>query len=286
VARPDAEVVRGLAALLADPEDYVREEAAAALGWLGPEAKEALPALEKAMKTTRGIPRLAVAYAIARLDPAHANGLPVLVAALEDKNWEARAQATRDLAHFGAEARKAAAAALIAQLKGPIADLRYEAARTLGQIGPDRPIVEALAKALTDPSPRIVTEAAAALTLARPEDLKPALPALLKLVDDPEPALSAAASLAVLQGDRTHKQARAQLKEYLQVLTNALELSRRFPQNPTSRPGAMHWLSAVEMLGPDAKAALPLVKRIAKDDPDEKVREQAARTLKVVEGSR
>jgi HEAT repeat protein len=168
-------------------------------------------------------------------------------------------------------------------MKGPIADLRYEAARTLGQIGPDRPIVEALGQALTDLSPRIVTEVAWSLALASPEDLKPALPGLLKLVDDPEPALSAGASVAVLHTDRTHKQARARLKEHLQGLTTALEQSRRFPQSPTARPGAMQWLSALELLGPDAKGALPTVKRIAKDDPDEKVREAASRTVKALE---
>src|SRR5262249_4359392 len=109
IASATPEVVQALTAALADPEEGGREEAAAALGWLGPGAKTGLAALEKAGKQ-EGIVRLASAYAVARIDPSHAAGLPVLRAALKDANWQMCSTAIRDLASLGPPAKDAAPA--------------------------------------------------------------------------------------------------------------------------------------------------------------------------------
>lgn len=59
-----------LSGALNDPRDYVRSEAAAALGWLGKEALTAVPALERALKDDNANVREAASTALSRIQGA------------------------------------------------------------------------------------------------------------------------------------------------------------------------------------------------------------------------
>jgi HEAT repeat protein len=276
------EAVQALTSSLNDPQEYVREQAAGALGWLGPEAKAALPALAK-VKTARGMTRLATAYAVARIDPAHADGLSVLLASVKDDNWKTKVVAIRDLQELGAFA-KAARPALLEQLDSPILEVRVEAARALGVAGIEAKTANRLAGLLKGPSLRLARTSAFALAQANGPELKESLKTMLESLDDPDPELSTWVALAILKADGKQAKARERLKERLDVLTKGLEQSRKKPQHPGQRLAATYWLSALEQLGPDAKEARAPIERLAKDDPETDIRNQAARVLKAVDG--
>jgi HEAT repeat protein len=187
-----------LAEALGDPDFRVRWHAAAALMQLGRGARQAAPALRRAMDDAEwpvrnaagraledvadeeSVPMLAealtdpsaetryhAARALARVGPGSAGAVPVLTAALRDPDWEVRMESAWALASVGG-AGAASEPALLAALRDPDPQVRASAAWGLAGVGGTREAaVPALRQALSDED-RGAREAAAG-ALARIE---------------------------------------------------------------------------------------------------------------------
>ena len=95
-----------------DPSPRVRVAAAGALGYIGPEARLAAPALCRATKHPDRYVRQQAFGALSRILPDPHLTIPVLVAGLDDPNPSARWNAAIALVKYGPEARDAVTALL------------------------------------------------------------------------------------------------------------------------------------------------------------------------------
>jgi HEAT repeat protein len=151
------------------------QQAAEALGEMGPEARSAIPALTEVLKDPQFAPyRPYYALALLKIDRQAAKlAVPTLIEALEGKGPTARlsephASAFRKQAVSALGPRAAEAPDAIPALAHALADIdagvRQEAANALGEIGAHaRPALPALRKALTDPDEGVRSEASRAL---------------------------------------------------------------------------------------------------------------------------
>lgn len=124
-----------IAALAKDKESDVRVDAAAALGDIGPGAKEAVPALAAALlKDTNPAVRAAAAYALGDIAPGAKEVVPTLAAAalLKDTNAAVRSYAAVALGHFGPGAKEAVPALIASLTTNPGA--RFDEADALVKI--------------------------------------------------------------------------------------------------------------------------------------------------------
>jgi HEAT repeat protein len=156
-----AESVSSLAKALGNRDGYVRAFAAWSLGNLGPDAREAVPALVEALgpDDTANV----VAAALARIGPAAAQAVPALVADLRGPDAGRRWRAARTLGRIGPLA-ESAVAELMAALRDPNEAVRAHAARALGRIGPGaKPAAADLQLATGDSDPAVRAEARQAL---------------------------------------------------------------------------------------------------------------------------
>lgn len=154
-----------LVAALDSPDDFVSAFAAWSLGNMGPAAREAVPALVKAL--SREETNAVVAGALARLGPAAAEAVPALVEALRSEDADRRFRAARTLGRIGPPAG-AATAALAAVLRDPSVEVRQHAARALGRIGPGaRSAAAELQRATGDRDESVRQEARQALERVR-----------------------------------------------------------------------------------------------------------------------
>jgi HEAT repeat protein len=157
------------------PPGPLCQQAADALGEMGPEALSAVPALTEVLKD----PQLApyhpyYALALLKIDrQTYKLAVPILVEALEGKGPTARLseqaaatfrkQAASALGPSAMEAQDALMA-LARALEDVDAGVRQEAANALGEVGaPARQALPALRKALTDPDEGVRSEASRAL---------------------------------------------------------------------------------------------------------------------------
>jgi HEAT repeat protein len=168
------EVARSLAALpllaqdaprlteaLDSADDYVCAFAAWSLGNLGPGARDAVPALARAL--AREKTDAVVAGALARIGSAAAGAVPVLVDALRHGSPDRRWRAARTLGRIGPPAAPAVPA-LTAALEDRESAVRMHAARALGRVGPAaRRAAAALQRATGDTDDSVRREARQAL---------------------------------------------------------------------------------------------------------------------------
>jgi HEAT repeat protein len=129
--------LRPLSAALSDKDDRVREEAANALAW-HPRGRDdvVIPALISALKDKCRPVRQNAALALGRIGPAAKNAVPALLDALRDKRDQQRWIFAKTLGEIG-PAAKSAVPALIDVLTDPTEDAWENAAVALGEIGPD-----------------------------------------------------------------------------------------------------------------------------------------------------
>ena len=89
--------------LLRSREWWMRDVAAKNLFTLGPEAKEAVPALRQALKDTHPAVRVSVALALTQIGPEARAAVPDLEVALKDPDGDVRAAATFALRNIRVE---------------------------------------------------------------------------------------------------------------------------------------------------------------------------------------
>ena len=156
-----AEDVRPLIGWLDSGDDYVAAFAAWSLGNIGQPAREAVPALSRAL--AREKTDAVVAGALARIGPAAAEAVPTLVESLRAGGPDRRWRAARTLGRIGPPAA-AAVPALTAALGDEESAVRMHAARALGRVGRDaRSAAPALQRATGDPDESVRREARQAL---------------------------------------------------------------------------------------------------------------------------
>jgi len=159
--------VAELVKLLDDKNADVRHETAIALAKIGPNAKEAVPALTKALEECDGGPScFGAAFALGRIGDPEA--VPALVKALESKDETLTAISAWALVQIQPKDAKTAEKALpvlIRELGDSDPKFRHGAAEALKQLGPlAKPAIPALKKALKDDEASVRTMAEEALT--------------------------------------------------------------------------------------------------------------------------
>lgn len=115
---------------LDDDSSAVRQGAAAAIGWMGPTAKSAIPRLAELVRAPEAPTRSAALFALGRMEDCALDELPAMAAALEDDHPEVRRAALRAFQHLGPMVRQMAPT-----FEGMLADpdwlTQFEAKRTL-----------------------------------------------------------------------------------------------------------------------------------------------------------
>src|SRR5262245_41109967 len=111
----------------------VRGSAADALGQIGSDAKEAMPALIAALKDQDANVRRYAAHALGQIGPDTKDTVPALIAALKDQDKWVRTTAVCALGKIRPDA-KDAVLALITALKDRDVPVRQSAANALGRI--------------------------------------------------------------------------------------------------------------------------------------------------------
>jgi HEAT repeat protein len=151
-------VARLIRALDFEPDSWIPGHAAAALGKIGPNGKEAIPALRSALRNPNRRVRVRAAWALWRIDGSK----EPLLAALGDELEDVRRDAASYLGQLGPEAEPAVPG-LIKALADEDEQVRDAAAEALGLIGVRAGAVPALKRALNDEQVRVRIQAAAAL---------------------------------------------------------------------------------------------------------------------------
>ena len=146
---------------LQDENPRIRQAVAKVLGKLGPDAKQAVPALMAALKDTTKTERQSIAEALGKLKVKEA--IPALIAALKDSDPWVRGSAASALGAIGPDAR-AAVPDLIDALKDDTEIMRIPAAFALNPIeASGKDAIRALGAAFKDPVSMV--RDASALTL-------------------------------------------------------------------------------------------------------------------------
>jgi HEAT repeat protein len=155
-----AEDVNDLIQKLQSPTDDVRRDAAQELGKLGAEARDAVPALTKALQDKNLFVRRYSAQTLGKIGLDAKEAVSGLAKALDDKHKEVAEAAAEALGHLGAGAVTPLTKTF--RDKGNEAAVRRKAVEALGAIGSQaRTAVPALTDALKDKD--VQTEAATAL---------------------------------------------------------------------------------------------------------------------------
>jgi hypothetical protein len=110
-----------------DPSPRARADAASVLGFIGPEARLAAPALFRATKDTNEIVRSDAFLSLGLIRPDPQLAIPVLVAGLEDSSLGAQLQAGSALGSYGPAAQAAVPALLRMQVTNEAAGIALKA---------------------------------------------------------------------------------------------------------------------------------------------------------------
>ena len=181
LGKPNATVaIPALVKSLNDSDASVREAVAQALGNIG---QPAIPALSDALSDQEKTVRGGALSALAMIRPLEPAVVPLLIEALKDPDKSVRIGALTLIARLGTEA-KSTMDAVVEASRDQNADVRSASARALGAIGPDPIIaVPALIKALNDENEKVRWQASSALRMMGPV-AKEAVPALIEALQD------------------------------------------------------------------------------------------------------
>jgi HEAT repeat protein len=154
-----------LADALGDPDRFVRWASARAIGHIGPrQAPFAVPGLAKLLSDTDDNVRLAASATLEAMGAAAKDAMPALLKAIATGDAETRVAAMYILISIGAENDGPAVPALIESLGATDQRVRRAAADVLGKLGPiAAPAEAALRHALEDDDQEVRTNASEAL---------------------------------------------------------------------------------------------------------------------------
>ncbi len=258
-------MVDGLKALKhADPK--VRYRAAQTLGQLGPLAKFAVPELREALEDKHPLVRIKVAEALWKIEQTpSATLLPVLLAALKDKDAGVRAAAPPVIALMGTKAKNALPA-LTEALKDKELEVKLAAVAALGDLGP-------VAK----------DRAGALLDLASDKEfflLEPFVGAALSNLGD-----GALLALTKALGDKLPERRRVSAYALGSMGPKASSAASALAKALQGDDPAVKTLAARALgkIGAEAKAALPQLDK-ALDDPVAAVRIESALAAWLISG--
>jgi HEAT repeat protein len=258
--------VPALVPLLKDKEPAVRWQAAVILGGIGPDAREALPALQSALENERDVFAVVAAAALAHVQIGGDPKKPIakVIELLGSDEAAIRESAAAVLEAFGRQAAPAVEK-LTALLDDDDEMVRAQALETLRAIGPAaRKAVPALSKRLSDADAEVRAGAVRALRALGPH-AAPAVPELIKAL--------ASDDLTVREGSVEALQAIGPAaKDAVPELTRLLGAK---VANPTHLLPALRALAAI---GPDAKGAAPALLQLL-DDKDTELRLAVLDTL-------
>jgi HEAT repeat protein len=197
-AREAQPALAALTAALNDADSHVRNVAATALASIGPAGPDAIPLLQELLATPDCLPAL---RALARYGPDAAPALGKILVQLNHKgDSEIRWNAARTLAKIG-PAAKEAAPRLVAAMKDPEPLVREHAAEALGEIGLDaKETIPALVEALKDPDARVRRDAVRSLEQMG-SAAKPVLSSIRPLLQDKDEKVRKAAHTSLQQID-------------------------------------------------------------------------------------
>lgn len=161
--------VPALIEILQDTTYPERRLVAAALGEMGPTAKDAVPHLIRGLTDTDPSLRTAVIEALGQIGPPANDAVPALVLAMRDTDSTMRRAVGEALKKIG-PAPRAAIPALAQALRDPNPEVKEQAAEALGRLGPTAKIgVPLLKQATRDPSSVVRSSAKGALKHISPE---------------------------------------------------------------------------------------------------------------------
>lgn len=296
--------VPALTGALGSSELQVVKGAAGAIHDIGPEAKDAVPALiavlEKPAITAAGGDNTpdshgSAMFALIGIGPAAKPAIPALIKLLDSENFHNQYWSCRALAAIGAEA-KPAVPDLCRLTKDAVPSVRRHAAMALGKIGSgvgDEGL-KCLIAAIEDPLEPVRQDAVVALG-----DLgsfaQPAIPAIEKALAGDRLAARAHAARSLWQITGETEQA---LKVLAEAIANPVEAefaaATLVEIGPAAKPAVPRLnehlkstdplvrLSAAEALltiEPDSQAAAATIEELKKSDSEE-VREDTAKVLK------
>ena len=228
--------------------------AAAVLGYLGPQAKAAAPALRELSRQKAGRLRVVAAAALWQISPSQADEvIPILIDSLKDKDAGTRSTAAGFLGKIG-PAAKIATPGLLVALKD-ITDenlwVRWRTAEALGRIDPEaNAVIPALAERFKDEGECVRDAAADALRRLAPGS-KTAAPALLQLFNDTDEKVR-------LLAIKTLGGIASKAEVAVPAVTGLLK-----DKDAGVRKNAA---KVLRDMGPGAKAALPALTELFKDD--------------------
>jgi HEAT repeat protein len=290
-----------LMTMLEDPAAEVRCAAATALGALGADARPATPALAEALQDREEEVREAAAEAVARIGPIHEAAADSMAEGLTSPDTEVRAQTAQALGVIG-EAAEEVVPALVAALDDESDRVRAEAVEAIGKIGEKAAgvAVPGLERALRDEDAAIVALAAEALGRMSYAAMR-AVPALVKTIGHlnararlraaealgaigvPDASARAALERAAVDEDGGVRAAAiTALGRLGDASRNRILLARAFlDEDPLPRAAAVMAAGLLEDADPaSVDAMLPLL-----DDPNDRVKVEAARVLSLLAGS-
>jgi HEAT repeat protein len=301
-----AAAVPMFAEALQHKDEQVRIVASRDLPRLGPPAKAALPALKKLLDDEKPEVRLEAAITLVALDGAEAKGaVPALIAGLKMGD-AAATRAAKALGELG-PAAKDAVPELVKHFDAKNPHLRLHTAGAAGRIDPAQApkAAEVLVALLKDKKYRVsMVRSYSLVALSRiGPAAKDALPALAEILKDDGPFHADVARTMIAIDPDGAEPAYEWVRAVLTGKSDdddAYDLLERLPefgakakplvpelvkllQSKTAfyRENAVLTLAAI---GPDAKDALPELKKLAEGDKKDDIRKLAADAVKKIEG--
>jgi HEAT repeat protein len=262
-----------IAVLSTADENRSQWEAALWLSEIGPSAKDAVPALCKALKKAEKDTRSKAVEALTAIRAQADIAVPALIAALKDDEWLVRSYAAHALQAYGADAKQAIPA-LREALRDKNGHVRYSAAEALWTMEHDAgAVVPTLVDTLKlDDSPYARSGTADVLGKIGPA-AKQAIPQLTASLKDEwrTVRVSAAGSLWKIT---------QQSEPALGALIQALKESDSLAESDTG-----HAIALLEEMGQHARAALPALRAALKKSQDQEAwaRERVEKAIRKID---